>query len=57
MCRVGMVHFVFSGNQNKSHPGASSAAAAGAEDEAGGQTGSAAKSAVGADKEEDIDSC
>lgn len=37
--------------------GASPAAAAGAEDEAGGQTGSGAKSAVGADEEEEIDSC
>lgn len=46
-----LVHFVFSGNQNQSHPGANTAATAGAEDEAGGQTGSGAKSAVGAEKE------
>lgn len=39
------------GSQNQSHPGASTAASAGAEDEAGGQTGSGAKSTAGAGKE------
>lgn len=55
--RVWMVHFVFSGNQNQSHLGVITAAAAGAEGETGGQTGPGAKSAVAADQEEDIDSC
>lgn len=48
---MGMVHLVYSGNQNQSRPGAIPAAA-GAEEEAGGQTGTGAKPAAGAEKGE-----
>ena len=48
------VHFVFPANKSPSRPRVSPAAA-GAEDEAEGQTGPRAKSSVGADKEDEID--
>lgn len=55
---VWMVHFVSSGSWNQSHPGPNAAAAAaGTEEEAGGQTRPGAKWAVAADKEGEADSC